>query len=139
MQYFSDMLTARCPSASTRWTPAVVTPGEVVSQVKEWPGSSSVTRQRVRGRRGCLTMASLPTRKVPLSTRRTSRMLRVISGQRSRSMNNRQTSSAGASAMAVTRCSILNDVPFGTCKAQPPGRNCSRPWSTWPWPEGLPT
>ena len=77
------------PSGSTRWSPTVVTPPAVVSQVKRRSCSNSVTRQREEGSRGWLTFASLPTRMGPPSSRRTERMLCVSSGQRSTSMNNR--------------------------------------------------
>lgn len=97
-----SVITVRCPSLVTWWPPAVVNPGERVSQVNERPGSTSVTRQRAAGRRGWRTMASLPTRSGPASVRRTSRMLGVSSGQRSRSVSSVQTVPAGASTAAVT-------------------------------------
>ncbi len=102
------------PSGSTRWSPTVVTPPALVSQVKRRSGSNSVTRQRDDGSRGWLTIASLPTRIGPSSSRRTERMLCVSSGQRSTSMNNRYTCAGGAPAVAVTRCSMSASVPCGT-------------------------
>ena len=39
-----SVITARCPSASTRWSPAVVTPGAVVCQVKERPGRTPLSQ-----------------------------------------------------------------------------------------------
>ena len=120
-QWSVDELGGRSPvnaipfgPGSTRWSPTVVTPAALDSQAKRRSGSSAVTRQRDEGSRGWLTIASLPTPIGPWSRRRTDRMLRVSSGQRSTSVNNRYTCAGDAPAVAVTRYSIQASVPCGT-------------------------